>query len=261
MNREIPKRHANKRFLLSHSSFSILTGQPESETMKTSSLQSVLKELQSREDPKAIAGMARFGVTAKKAYGLSAPLLKSIAKKIGKDHELALKLWATEIYDARVIAFLIDDPDAVTEDQMEAWVNDFDSWAVCDGTCLYLFDRTPFAWKKVVEWSKREEEYVKRAAFSLMAVLAVHDKKATDAKFEKLLPIIKRGASDERNFVKKAVNWALRQIGKRNLALNEKAIQTGEEIQKLDSKSARWIAADALRELRSEGVRKRLFNK
>jgi 3-methyladenine DNA glycosylase AlkD len=163
--------------------------------------------------------------------------------------------------EARGIAALIDEPSKVTERQMEQWVKEFDNWAVCDGCCMNLFDKTTLAWKKAIEWSRREKEFEKRAAFSLMAVLAVHDKQATDRQFLSLLPIIKREAVDERNFVRKAVNWALRQVGKRNLALNKKAIQVAKEIQKIDSRSAKWIAADALRELTSTAVQRRLSRK
>ena len=221
----------------------------------------ILKKLKSLSDPKAIEGMARFGITTRKAYGVSTPVLKQIAREIGKSHDLAQELWATGILEARGIAAIIDEPSKVTEKQLEQWVKDFDNWAVCDGCCMYLFDKTPFAWKKVIEWSRREKEFEKRAAFSLMAVLAVHDKTAKDKQFLSLLPIIKREAIDERNFVKKAVNWALRQIGKRNLTLNKKAIQVAKEIQKMESRSARWIAADALRELTSAAVQRRLSRK
>ncbi len=229
--------------------------------MKTPTLNSTLKLIKSHASPDGVKGMARFGIVAKKAYGLSAPILKSIAKEIGKNHDLALELWATEIYDARILAVLIDEPKKIPEAQLESWVNDFDSWAICDSACMHLFDKTPFAWKKAIGWSKRNEEYVKRAGYTMMASLAIHDKKAPDAELENFFPHLLRGATDERNFVKKAVNWALRQIGKRNLALNAKAIELSLEIQKLDSSSARWIAADALRELRSEAVQERLKKK
>ncbi len=189
------------------------------------------------------------------------PCWQRIAREIGHDHALALELWESGVLEARCVAALIDDPKLVTEEQMERWVRDFDNWAVCDNCCGRLFDKTPFAYRKALEWSCREEEYVKRAAFSLMAVLAVHDKQASDSKFLRLLPVIKRGSTDERNFVKKAVNWALRQIGKRNLSLNKAAIKTAQEIQGIDSRSARWIAADALRELRGEAVQERLRRK
>ena len=192
---------------------------------------------------------------------MPAPTLRVIAKEVGHNHELALKLWATEILDARILAAFIDDPKLTTEVQMNHWVKDFDNWAICDGVCIHLFRKTPFAWNKAKEWSKRKEEFVKRAGFTLMATLAVHDKEADDQKFVALLPTIKREAKDDRNGVKKAANWALRQIGKRNIALNKSAIQTAKEIRKLDSPAARWIASDALRELQSKAVQTRLKNK
>jgi 3-methyladenine DNA glycosylase AlkD len=226
--------------------------------MTTTQMSSILRRLQSLGDPRAVEGMARYGITTRKVFGVSAPDLRKMAKELGKNHDLAQELWSVDVLETRGLAFLIDDPSEVTEKQMEAWVREFDNWAVCDGCCANLFDKTVFAWKKAVEWSQRKREFEKRAAFTLMAALAVHDKKAADKQFVSFLPIIKREAKDERNFVKKAINWALRQIGKRNLALNKKAIQTAKEIQRLNSKSARWIAADALRELTSAGVQRRL---
>lgn len=221
----------------------------------------VLKRLESLADPEAVAGMAKFAVGGQHTLGISVPTLRQLAKEIGTDHNLAQELWASGIHEARLLATMIDIPNQVTEQQMEAWVKDFDSWDVCDQCCLNLFRKTPFAYDKVEEWSRREEEFVKRAGFALMATLAVHDKKAGDDTFIAFLPIIKREATDERNFVKKAVNWALRQIGKRNLSLNQFAIHAVQEIQQLDSKSARWIAADALRELTSEKVQLKLRKK
>jgi 3-methyladenine DNA glycosylase AlkD len=209
----------------------------------------ILKKMKSYYNPRNIAGMARFGINVKKAYGVPAPALRQMARAHRKNHALAERLWASGIHDAKGLAGLIDDPAQVTEEQMERWARDFDSWAVVDGTCNNLFRLTPFAHKKAVEWTRRDEEYVKRAGFVLMACLAVHHKAAPDSTFLRFLPLIKKGATDERNFVKKSVNWALRQIGKRNLKLREAAISTGKEIQKLDSRAARWIAADALREL------------
>ncbi len=209
----------------------------------------VIEKLISLSKPVNVRGMERFGITAKKALGLSHSDYEMLRKSIGTDHRLALRLWKSGIYDARILAALVDDPAQVTERQMESWSKDFDNWAVCDNTCMKLFDKTPFAYEKAKEWSQRKEEFVKRAGFSLMAVLAVHDKKADDSVFEKFFPIIKRESTDERNFVKKAVNWALRQIGKRNPRLRSEAIKAAKEIQKIDSKSARWIASDALREL------------
>jgi len=224
-------------------------------------IKEVIKRLKALSNPKAVEGMARFGINPHNTYGISIPNLKKLAKENGKDHKLALELWETGIHEARIMAGFTDDYKQVTEQQMEKWVSDFDSWDTCDQVCSYLFDKTPYAYPKAYEWSKREEEFVKRAGFVLMACLAVHGKKAPDEKLEALLPVIKREAADERNYVKKAVNWALRQIGKRNLYLNGKAIKTAEEIQKIDSKSARWIAADALRELKSEAVQKKLEEK
>ncbi|MFC1928870.1 DNA alkylation repair protein [Chloroflexota bacterium] len=218
----------------------------------------ILKKLKSLSDPKAVEGMARFGINPENTFGVSVPNLRKTAKEIGIDHALAQQLWASGIHEARILASMIDDPKMVTGEQMESWVQDFDSWDVCDQCCMNLFDKTSLAYGKAVEWSAREEEFVKRASFAMMACLAWHDKKADDKQFEPFFPIMKREASDNRNFVKKAVNWALRQIGKRNLNLNEKAVETAREIQQIDAKSARWIASDAIRELTSQAVLERL---
>ena len=204
--------------------------------------------------------MARFGITPGNTYGISIPNLRKIAEQIGKNHQLAEQLWSSGIHEARILACMIDDPKAVTEEQLERWVKDFDSWDVCDQCCNKLFDKTEFAYQKAIEWSERNEEFVKRAGFVLMTQLAVHDKEANDSQFEQFLPIIKREATDERNFVKKAVNWALRQIGKRNRSLNRITIEVGKEIRQIDSKAAVWIANDALRELTSNKVQKRLHS-
>jgi len=222
------------------------------------SAREIINKLQSLANPKNVAGMARFGINVGNTLGIPVPELRKIAKEIGNDHELARQLWASGIHEAQLLACFIDKPEEVTESQMESWVKDFDSWDVCDLCCSDLFDRTAFAHRKAVEWSSREEEFVKRAGFTLMAALAVHDKKATDAEFVRFLPTIKREATDPRNFVKKAVNWALRNIGKRNKNLNKIAVDTAAGIQQIDSRTARWIAADALRELKSDAVQKRL---
>ncbi len=218
----------------------------------------ILKRLRSLADPANVEGMARFGISRKNTLGVSMPQLRSMAKKLGKDHRLALRLWDSGIHEARILASIVDDPSQVTEKQMERWVRAFDSWDVCDQACMNLLDKTPDAHKKAVEWSRRKEEFVKRAGFALMAALAVHDKKACDRDFTRFLPLIKRGSTDDRNFVRKAVNWALRQIGKRNLHLNAEAIKTAKTVYALDSASARWIASDAIRELSSPAVQKRL---
>ena len=218
----------------------------------------VLKKLKSQSNPKAVEGMARYGINPKNNLGISVTTLRKMAREIGKDHDLALKLWDSGIRDARILAATIEDPEKVTEDQLGSMVLDLNSWDLCDHCCSDIFLKSNFAYKKAFEWSEREEEFVKRAGFSLMARLAVRDKKADDEQFERFLPIIKREAMDERNYVKKAVNWALRQIGKRNLHLNKMAIKTARDIQKINSRSAKWIASDTLRELTSDKIQMRL---
>ena len=225
---------------------------------KTTSIEEVLKRLRGEARPDQLEGMARYGMTVERRLGVSIPNLRKLAKEVGKNHNLALELWNTGIAETRIVAAMIDDPKQVTEAQMEDWVKGINSWDVCDQVCMNLFEKAPLAWKKVVDWSGRNEEFVKRTAFSLIACLAWHDKKSEGEKFIKLFPLIVQGATDERNFVKKAVNWSLRNIGKRNLNLNKAAINAAGEIQQLDSKSARWIASDALRELESAAVQKRL---
>ncbi len=221
-------------------------------------LEDVLRKLESLSDSKNTEGMKRFGITGNKVYGVSIPDLRRIAKEIGKNHELALRLWEEDSRETRILASMIDEVDRVDEEQMERWVRGFDSWEVCDQVCMNLFWMHNLAYRKAKEWACREEEFVKRAGFALMAVLAWKDKQTGNERFEEFLGIIKENSEDERNFVKKAVNWALRQIGKRNSYLNRKAIETAEEILKKDSKVSKWIATDALRELKSESVRKRL---
>jgi len=223
-----------------------------------SSVEDVLERLKKKARPDQLEGMARYGMTVEKRLGISIPELRTLAKEIGKDHRLALKLWKTGIDEARILASMIGDYQKLTEVQMEDWVKDINSWDVCDQVCMNLFEKSPLAWKKIRDWSGREEEFVKRTAFSLIACLAWHDKKTEDEKFIALFPVIREGATDERNFVKKAVNWALRNIGKRNRNLNKETIEVAKEIQRLDSKAARWIAADAIKELESEAVQKRL---
>lgn len=225
----------------------------------------IIKRLKTHANPKNVAGMARFGIQGGIMLGVNVPILRKMAREIGKDHKLAQELWDTRIHEARILATMIDDPKLVTKKQMDLWVADFDSWDICDQTCMNLFDKTPFAFEKAIEWSKRNNrarnasrqrvaggEFIRRAGFALMASLAVHDKKATDKDFEKFFPIIKKYSTDDRNFVKKAVNWALRQIGKRNKDLCQKAIKTANEIktQYKNNKTANWIANDAIRELK-----------
>ena len=220
----------------------------------------ILEKLKSLRDPRAVAAMAGYGINADNAFGISIPHLRKIAKEIGKDHALSGQLWSSGIHEARIVASMIADPRMVTEQELERWVSGFDSWDVCDQCCNNLFCRTDFAYQKAMEWSRRREECVKRAGFVLMACLAVHDKGADDIQFWQFFPIIGSEASDERNFVKKAVNWALRQIGKRNRSMNVEAIRAATGLKQIDSKSARWIACDALRELKSDKIQKRLVN-
>ena len=216
------------------------------------SFEQVIAELNSYANGQAVEGMARFGIRSGNVLGISIPTLRKMAKETGKNHMLALELWHSAIHEARILASMIDEPAQVSSQQMEEWVIDFDSWDVCDQVCGNLFDQTPYAYQKAVEWCHREQEFVRRAGFVLMAELAVHDKKASDAAFESFFPLIKQYAGDERNFVKKAVNWALRQIGKRNSHLHALALQWAEAISESDSKTAQWVAKDALRELHAK---------
>lgn len=221
----------------------------------------VLRDLKKLADPKVRQKMAYFGVKVPKAHGISAPVLHALARRIGKNHELAEEIWATGIHEARILAALIGESAKVTSAQMERWVRNFNSWDVVDAACCYLYAQAAPAWVKVFQWSRRRKEFEKRAAFSLAAYLSYKDKTAVDARFKRFLRVIEREAWDERNFVRKAVNWALRNIGKRNLRLNRAAILAAERIRRQGSRSARWIAADALRELRSDAVQRRLRRK
>lgn len=209
----------------------------------------VLADLHRLGNPTNVAGMARFGIVGKQLLGISVVQLRAIAKRIGRDHELAEELWSSGIFEARILAAFIADPKRLSRRQANAWAKDFECWADCDGLCIHLFRKTPFAHELAVAWSSRREELVKRAGFTMMATLAVHDKAADDDIFRSYLKRVEEESSDERHNVKKGVNWALRQIGKRNPILNRDSIRTAKRIQKLDSKAARWIASDALREL------------
>lgn len=218
----------------------------------------VIDELRQHYNPRNLEGMARYGINVDKAFGVNVPVLRALAKKIGTDHELALKLWASGYHEARHIATMIDDPKLVTKTQMNKWTRDFNSWDICDGACSNLFRFTPYAYEKVFEWAERKEEFIRRTGFSLIAYLSVHDKKRDDKDFLKFLSLIKKHSGDERNFVKKAVNWALRQIGKRSKFLNKEVLKLAREIKTLDSKSAKWIANDAIRELTNQRILARI---
>jgi 3-methyladenine DNA glycosylase AlkD len=220
---------------------------------------SILTTLYSNANPKNVEGMARYGIkSSRNVLGVSSKLLFSLAKSIGTHQELALELWQTGVYEARLLAAFIADPKQLKKSTMNVWVKDFDNWAICDGVCMHCFRDTPYAQELALKWVEQKQEFVRRAGFTLIATLCVNDKKADDAAFLKYLPLVKKYATDERTYVKKAVNWALRQIGKRSLRLNPHAIKTAKEIHRMNSSSAKWIASDALRELRSPAVQKRL---
>jgi 3-methyladenine DNA glycosylase AlkD len=203
-------------------------------------------------------GMARYGIPATNAVGIPVGKLRAYAKRLGRDHALALALWKTGLYEARMLATFVDEPALVTPAQMDAWCRDFDNWAICDTACFALFDRTPHAFRKVTAWAGRRDEFVRRAAFALLASLAVHDKEAPDAAFQKGLALIERAAADDRNFVMKGVNWALRTVGKRNAALHAAAVATATRLAASDAAAPRWIGKDALRDLASPAVARRL---
>lgn len=226
--------------------------------IKLANIETIVGKLTALKDPEAIKWMAKYGITPENAFGIKIPILRELAKEIGINHQLALDLWDLNYRETRILACMIDDPDFVTESQLESWASDFDYWEICDQCIMCLFERTRYAYQKVIDWTKREEEYVKRAGYVLIAVLAVRDKKADDDVFISFLPLIQKGASDSRNMVKKSVNWALRQIGKRNRNLNKEAIMYSNEILQMDFPSAKWVAKDALKELQSEAVHNRL---
>jgi 3-methyladenine DNA glycosylase AlkD len=222
------------------------------------SAEAIVDELRAEADASRLPGMARVGIDIGHALGVSIPRLRALARRIGNDHDLALSLWGTGVHEARILASMIDEPASVTLEQMEAWASDFTSWDLCDQVCGNLFGATSHAHAIAREWVGREDEFVKRAGFALIAERAVRDKRAPDSVFQSFFPAIRRGSKDERNYVKKAVSWALRQIGKRNPSLNSAAIAEAEPLLELDSSSARWIARDVLRELRSAPVQSRL---
>ena len=218
----------------------------------------ILEKLRSFASPATVEGMARFGINSTTALGISMKTLRSIAKELGKNHRVAGELWVSGIHEARILAALIDEPQKVTRRQMDTWVRDFDSWDVCDQCCLALFEKTPAAYEKALEWSAKKQEFVKRAGFAMMAVIAVHDKKAPDSSFIPFLRRIERESGDDRNFVRKAVNWALRQIGKRNTSLRHRAVAVARKLTESDSPAARWSGADALRELNNPTTVRRI---
>jgi 3-methyladenine DNA glycosylase AlkD len=217
--------------------------------MATARVRSILAELESKGSARNRAGMARYGIVAKKAYGISVGDLRKMAKTIGRDHSLALDLWKTGWFEARMLAVFVDDPAKVTARQMDSWAKDFENWAICDTACFHLFDKTPLAWRKIEQWAPKKPEFVKRAAFALLASVALHDRNAPNASFAGSLRLIEGAANDDRNFVKKGVSWALRGIGHRNPAMRTAAMKTAKRLLASDDATARWIARDTIRDL------------
>jgi 3-methyladenine DNA glycosylase AlkD len=210
----------------------------------------ILTWLEQRGSQRNVAGMARYGIVAKRVYGVSMKTLLAMKQRLGTDHALAAALWTSGWYEARLLAALVDDPARVTRRQMNAWAASFENWADCDTVCFHLFDRTPFAWEKARQWSASHRLFVKRAAFALMACLALHDKAAPDQRFRAFLPLIEKGAGDERNFVKKSVSWALRAIGRRSPALKAAARSVARRLAQSQDAAPRWVGKDAARDLR-----------
>lgn len=214
--------------------------------------------LERRGTKKNREGLARYAIVAPKVFGVSVASIRQLAKELGRDHELAAALWETGWYEARMLTAFVEEPDRVTSAQMDRWARDFDNWAICDTLCFHLFDRTPHAWRKIEQWSTKRDEFVKRAAFALLASVALHDKKEADAPFLRSLRLIETGAADDRNFVKKAVSWALRTVGRRNTALNAAAVELAKRLSESKERAPRWVGKDGLRELTSPAVLRRL---
>ena len=227
--------------------------------MRAMTVKEVLAYLEKRGSKRNVDGMARYGIVTKsdKVFGVSVGTLRTLGRRLGRDHALALALWKTGWYEARMLCAFVDEPDKVTPAQMDRWAKDFDNWAICDSTTFHLFDKTPHAWSKVNAWATRKEEFVKRAAFAMLAALAVHDKKAPDAPYRRTFPLIARAASDERNFVKKGVSWALRSIGNRSPKLNAAAIQLATKLAESKDATERWVGKDTLRDITRPLVQKR----
>jgi 3-methyladenine DNA glycosylase AlkD len=225
------------------------------------SVASVLTWLKKHSSAATREGMARYGIPAENAAGISVADIRLLAKRLGRNHALALALWETRSYEARMLTPFVDEPDRVTPAQMDRWCRDFDSWAICDALCFHLFDKTPHAWNKIAKWSDARGEFVKRAAFALLASVALHDKSAPDKLFLESFPLIERAATDERNFVKKAVSWALRGIGKRNPKLHSAALKRAGRLVKSPDPAARWIGRDALRDLNTPATCRRMKTK
>ena len=234
---------------------------PAAKAAALDGVDAVLAALKAKATKRTRDGMARYAIPADHAWGVSLGDIRQIAKRAGQSHALAADLWATGVYEARMLAAFVDEPERVTVAQMDRWCRDFDSWALCDTLCFSLFDRTPHAFDRIARWADRDPELVKRAAFALLASLALHDKHSDDAPFAACLPLIERAASDERNFVKKGVSWALRGVGRRSAALNTAAVAVARRLAASSEPAPRWVGKDALRELTSAAVAKRLAKK
>jgi 3-methyladenine DNA glycosylase AlkD len=227
-------------------------------TSTTDRVDEVLRWLERRGTKRNREGMARYGIHSDKAFGVSVSALQKLGKQLGRDHELAAALWDTGWYEARMLTGFVDDPSLVRPAQMNRWARDFDNWAICDHLCFHLFDRTPHAWSRIDQWSSRREEFVKRAAFALLASVALHDKRTGDEPFLESLPLMERAATDERNFVKKGVSWALRSVGRRSQTLNAAAVELAHRLGESTEAPARWVGRDALKDLTRPAVQKRL---
>ena len=234
------------------------TARSTSKAERAERVREVLRWLERRGTRRYREGLARYGIVAPKSFGVSVGAIRQLGKRLGRDHDLAAALWETGWYEARMLTAFVDDPARVTPAQMDRWAADFDNWAICDTLCFHLFDRTPHAWRKIASWSRRRDEFVKRAAFALLASIALHDKSTGDEPFLRSLALVERAAADERNFVKKGVSWALRGVGRRSPALNARAIATARRLSKSSEAAARWVGRDALRELTSPLVRRQL---
>jgi 3-methyladenine DNA glycosylase AlkD len=234
------------------------TNRTERRKSATNNVETVLASLKRLGTKRTRDGMARYAITSDKAFGVTVGELRQMGKRLGPNHELALRLWETGWYEARMLAAFVDDPDIVTPAQMDRWCKDFDNWAICDTVCFHLFDKTPHAFRKVAHWADRRNEFEKRAAFALLASLGVHDKKTGDEEFARCLPLIERAANDERNFVKKGVSWALRVVGRRSPELHAASVKLSEKLTESENPAARWIGNGALKELTSNAVTKRL---
>lgn len=222
---------------------------------------SVVAELRNLANPKTLEGMSRYAIPSDKAFGVPVGTMRQLAKRLGRSHELAAALWKTGWYEARMLASFVDDPQLVTPAQMDSWCRDFDSWAICDTACFHLFDRTPHAFRKIRQWANRKPEFEKRAAFALLASVALHDKSAEDELFVQCLPLVESAATDDRNFVKKSLVWALRGVAGRSIALNSAATMVAQRLAATPDATARWIGKTTLRELGSPAARQRLSKK